>query len=89
MATRTIPTLDDFRAAQDRLGGVARVTPVYSSETLSRLTGRKVWLKAENLQRTGSFKIRGAFNKITGIADEVGRAGVVAARPASIRSSAA
>ena len=68
MATRTIPTLDDFRAAQDRLGGVARVTPVYSSETLSRLTGRKVWLKAENLQRTGSFKIRGAFNKITGIA---------------------
>ena len=79
MATRTIPTLSNFRAAQARLDGVARVTPVYSSETLSRMTGRKVWLKAENLQRTGSFKIRGAFNKIAGLGDEVGRTGVVAA----------
>jgi threonine dehydratase len=79
VATRTIPTLSDFRAAQARLDGVARVTPVYSSETLSRMTGRKVWLKAENLQRTGSFKIRGAFNKIAGLGDEVGRTGVVAA----------
>jgi threonine dehydratase len=79
VATRTIPTLSDFRAAQARLAGVARVTPVYSSETLSRMTGRKVWLKAENLQRTGSFKIRGAFNKIAGLGDEVGRTGVVAA----------
>ena len=79
MATRTIPTLDDFRAAQARLDGVARVTPVYSSETLSRLTGRRVWLKAENLQRTGSFKIRGAFNKISSLGGEAARAGVVAA----------
>jgi threonine dehydratase len=79
VATRTIPTLSDFRAAQARLDGVARVTPVYSSETLSRMTGRKVWLKAENLQRTGSFKIRGAFNKIASLGDEVGRTGVVAA----------
>src|SRR6185437_12977700 len=62
-----------------RLDGVARITPVYSSETLSRMTGRTVWLKAENLQRTGSFKIRGAFNKIAGLGDEVGRTGVVAA----------
>jgi threonine dehydratase len=78
VATRTIPTLDDFRAAQARLEGVARVTPVYSSETLSRLTGRQVWLKAENLQRTGSFKIRGAFNKISALRNEACRAGVVA-----------
>jgi threonine dehydratase len=79
VATRTIPTLDDFRAAQARLEGVARVTPVYSSETLSRLTGRQVWLKAENLQRTGSFKIRGAFNKISALRNEASGAGVVAA----------
>ena len=58
------PTLDDVRAAQERLHGIARVTPVYSSETLSRLAGRPVLLKAENLQRTGAFKIRGAFNTI-------------------------
>jgi len=58
---------------------VARVTPVYSSETLSQLTGRRVWLKAENLQRTGSFKIRGAFNKISTVARRDGGAGVVAA----------
>ena len=79
MATRTAPTLADFEEARRRLDGVARVTPVYSSETLSRLTGRKVWLKAENLQRTGSFKIRGAFNRISTLAGRDGGAGVVAA----------
>ena len=51
-------------AAQRRLDGVARVTPVYPSETLSRRAGRSVQLKAENLQRTGAFKIRGAVNTI-------------------------
>jgi threonine dehydratase len=79
VATRTIPTLSDFRAAQARLDGVARVTPVYTSETFSRLTGRPVALKAENLQRTGSFKVRGAFNKISSLGDGVSAAGVVAA----------
>jgi len=58
---------------------VARVTPVYSSETFSRLTGRQVSLKAENLQRTGSFKVRGAFNKISALSGRDGGAGVVAA----------
>ncbi|HYZ78192.1 MAG TPA: threonine ammonia-lyase [Gaiellaceae bacterium] len=79
MATRTAPTLADIEEARRRLDGVARVTPVYSSETLSQLTGRRVWLKAENLQRTGSFKIRGAFNKISTVAGRDGGAGVVAA----------
>jgi threonine dehydratase len=79
LAIRTAPGLPDFERARDRLDGVARVTPVYSSETLSRLTGRKVWLKAENLQRTGSFKIRGAFNKIATLGKEASAAGVVAA----------
>ena len=55
------------------------MTPVYGTETLSRLIGREVWLKAENLQRTGSFKVRGAVNKITTLSDEEKAAGVVAA----------
>ena len=63
-ATETAPTLPDIEAARARLDGVARVTPVYRSETLSGLAGRVVHLKAENLQRTGAFKTRGAVNKI-------------------------
>ena len=50
-----------------------------SSETLGRLAGRPVWLKAENLQRTGSFKIRGAFNRISQLTDAERAAGVVTA----------
>ena len=79
MATRTAPTLADIEAARARLGGVARVTPVYSSETIGRRAGRPVCLKAENLQRTGSFKIRGAVNKVATLAPQERAAGVVAA----------
>src|SRR5207244_5155130 len=79
MATGTVPTLRDIEAARERLAGVARVTPVYGSETLSRLTGREVHLKAENLQRTGSFKIRGAVNRLATLTEAERRAGVVAA----------
>ncbi len=79
MATATGPTLADIRDAQSRLDGVARVTPVFSSETLGRLCGRPVWLKAENLQRTGSFKIRGAFNRISTLSPAERAAGVVTA----------
>jgi threonine dehydratase len=71
--------LSDVELARERLAGVARVTPVYGSETLSRLAGRGVHLKAENLQRTGSFKIRGAVNKLATLSDEERAAGVVAA----------
>ena len=62
--TRTAPTLADLEAARARIDGIARVTPVYPSETLSRLSGCSVQLKAENLQRTGAFKIRGAYNTV-------------------------
>ena len=80
MATATAPTLADIEAAQARLAGNGvRVTPVYSSETFTRLVGRPVHLKAENLQRTGSFKIRGAVNKIAGLSEAERKAGVVAA----------
>ena len=73
------PELADFEAARARLEGVARVTPVYRSETLSREAGREVRLKAENLQRTGSFKIRGAYNRISQLDEAERAAGVVAA----------
>ncbi len=76
---RTAPTLADIVAARERIAGIARVTPVYPSETLSRLTGRQVLLKAENLQRTGAFKIRGAVNRIALLSDKDRAAGVVAA----------
>jgi threonine dehydratase len=73
------PEPAEIEAARRRLAGVARVTPVYTSETFSRLSGREVWLKAENLQRTGSFKIRGAYNTIATLSDAERRAGVAAA----------
>ena len=73
------PSLDDLRAARERIAGIARLTPVYESETFSRRTGREVLLKAENLQRTGAFKIRGAVNKISTLTDAERAAGVVAA----------
>ncbi len=74
-----MPTLADIERARTLLDGVARVTPVYPSETFSRLTGREVLLKAENLQRTGSFKIRGAVNKLASLGPAERGAGVVAA----------
>jgi threonine dehydratase len=80
LATETTgPTLAEIEAARERLQGVARVTPVYGSETFSRLTGRDVLLKAENLQRTGAFKVRGAVNRIATLSADERAAGVVAA----------
>ena len=79
MAVQTAPTLSEIQEARERLSGIARVTPVYGSETLSKLAGRDVCLKAENLQRTGSFKVRGATNKISTLSKGERRAGVVAA----------
>jgi threonine dehydratase len=79
MATTTAPGLPEIERARERLDGVARVTPVFPSETLSRLAGRPVRLKAENLQRTGSFKIRGAYTKLSALEPEERAAGVVAA----------
>ena len=79
MAITTTPTLADIEAARGRILGHARATPVYGSNTLSRRAGRKVWLKAENLQRTGSFKVRGAVNKLSLLDDAERAAGVIAA----------
>ena len=79
MQTKTTLTLAEIRAARERIAGVARETPVFSSETCARRTGCEVRLKAENLQRTGSFKIRGAVNKIAQLSAAERAAGVVAA----------
>jgi threonine dehydratase len=73
------PTLADLEEARDRIAGLVRETPVYSSETFTRLAGRDVLLKAENLQRTGSFKLRGALNKVATLDEAQRAAGVVAA----------
>ena len=80
MATETTgPTLTEIEAARRGLADVARVTPVYGSETFSRLSGREVVLKAENLQRTGSFKVRGAVTRVAALTETERAAGVVAA----------
>jgi threonine dehydratase len=79
LATTTAPTLTDIEAARERLADRARVTAVYASETFSGLAGTRVWLKAENLQRTGSFKIRGAVNKLATLGEAERAAGVIAA----------
>jgi threonine dehydratase len=79
LATRTGPTLADIEAARARIAGHARETPIYGSETFSRFSGRGVYLKAENLQRTGAFKIRGAVNKLATLTPDERARGVVAA----------
>ncbi|BBC33353.1 Threonine dehydratase [Streptomyces graminofaciens] len=72
-------TLDDVRGAQKMLGGIARVTAMEGSRHLTQLVGAPVHLKCENLQRTGSFKLRGAYVRIAGLLPEQRALGVVAA----------
>lgn len=71
-------SFDDVRAAADRLRGVVHRTPVVTSATLDRRAGTRVVLKAENLQRIGAFKIRGAYNRIAQLTPAERAAGVVA-----------
>ena len=69
-------TARDVARARETIGDVARHTPVVPSGTLGELTGADVVFKAESLQRTGSFKVRGALNKLAALG-AAGRAGVV------------
>ncbi|HLE33047.1 MAG TPA: threonine/serine dehydratase [Bacteroidota bacterium] len=71
-------TFDDIKTAASLLRPVIHKTPLLSSMTFDRLSGNAVVLKAENLQRIGAFKIRGAYNKIATLTDEEKRRGVVA-----------
>jgi len=73
------PTLEEFTAARDVVSQVAEVTPLESSRFLAEVLGSPVYLKCENLQRTGSYKIRGAYNRISRLSDEEMARGVVAA----------
>jgi threonine dehydratase len=71
--------LDDVRAARKLLDGVVRMTPLEHSRVLAAAAGGPVHLKCENLQRTGSFKIRGAYTRIARLTAAQRAAGVVAA----------
>ncbi len=71
--------IDDIRSARQRAAGIVRTTPLDPSTTFSRLCGHEIYLKLENLQKTGSFKVRGALNKIQ-LLDAAARArGVITA----------
>lgn len=73
-----IPDFDDVRAAARRLAGHARLTPLLADTPLDPLTGGRILLKLETLQHTGSFKFRGAWNRLSQLDAAERRAGVVA-----------
>ena len=71
-------SIDDIRAAAQRISGAVEHTPCVHSRTLSRLTGAQIYLKFENLQFTASFKERGALNKLLSLSESERRRGVIA-----------
>ena len=73
------PTIDDIRAAAQRIEGAVLHTPMQVSRTLSEIIGAEVWLKFENLQFTAAYKERGALNKLLQLTDEERARGVIAA----------
>jgi threonine dehydratase len=79
MTKTALVSLEDVKDARRRLEGVAVTTPLDRSRALSDRTGGEVFIKCENLQRTGSFKIRGAYNRISRLDHDERAAGVVAA----------
>ena len=72
-------TVDDIESAHARLQGVIKPTPMLRSATLQRMIEADVYLKPENLQKTGSFKLRGAYNRVATLSAEEARRGVIAA----------
>ncbi|MGB5487607.1 MAG: threonine/serine dehydratase [Lysobacterales bacterium] len=76
-AADQIPDISDIISAMQRINGAIRTTPVLSDTQLNADLGCELWLKCENLQRTGAFKFRGASNAIA-LLDEAGRQGDVA-----------
>jgi threonine dehydratase len=71
-------TFSDIEAAAKLLAGIVHTTPLLSSRTFDDLTGNRVFFKAENFQRIGAFKIRGAYNKISSLTPEERSRGVIA-----------
>ncbi len=70
--------IDMIRAAAARLAGQARRTPLLNSPLLDRIAGRRLWIKPECLQHTGSFKFRGAYNALSALGPEARANGVIA-----------
>ena len=64
------PTLEEFEAARATVAKVAQSTPMETSRYLSSVLGSEVFLKCENLQRTGSYKLRGAYNRLSQLTAE-------------------
>jgi threonine dehydratase len=79
MPQSTSPVLSDFESAHEVVRVVATETPVIKNYFLSELTGGDVWLKCENLQRTGAYKVRGAYNLMSQLSPAERELGVVAA----------
>jgi threonine dehydratase len=73
-----VPTIEDVKAAAKRIEGIAVKTPLVRNDALDARTGAKVFVKAENLQRGGAFKMRGATNAIAALAPETRAKGVIA-----------
>ncbi len=71
-------TIADIRAARERMAGRAVVTPLLESPLLNRAAGRRVLVKAECLQKTGSFKFRGGWSAVSALPEQVRRRGVIA-----------
>ena len=71
-------TLEDVKKAQDTIKDIVKKTDILESTKLSVMTGANVYYKCENLQKTGSFKVRGACNKIANLTDEEKANGVIA-----------
>ena len=76
--TLTLPNFSDVRAAAARLKGQAVLTPLLNNVALDERMGGRIFLKAECLQRTGTFKFRGAFNALSRLSESQAKAGVVA-----------
>lgn len=70
--------LDDVKQAQNNIKEVVRRTPLVYSSTFTKLTGYNVYIKCENKQKTGAFKLRGAYNKIVSLSEEERKKGVIA-----------
>lgn len=71
-------SIENILEANSRIKDVVRKTPLFYSSTYSKLTGMNIYLKCENKQKTGAFKLRGAFNKIASLTDEEKFRGVIA-----------
>ncbi|MBZ4644711.1 MAG: threonine dehydratase [Clostridia bacterium] len=72
-------TFQMIKEAQEKLKGIVHRTDLVSSRTFSEISGNDIYIKPEHLQKTGSFKIRGAYNKISSFGEQERKYGVIAA----------